>query len=130
MHNAQSKWIEEIRRIGGVDTKKCMKCGKCSASCPAYAKMDVPPHRFVALADGGHARAMMDSQAVWNCLSCFTCVERCPRGVEPARIIEAARLCLIRQQGRNHIQPEEIPALLDDDLPQQALVSAFRKYAK
>lgn len=32
---------DEIRAIAGVDTRKCMKCGKCSASCPAYNEMDI-----------------------------------------------------------------------------------------
>ena len=35
---------DEIRAIAGVDTRKCMKCGKCSASCPAYNEMDIRPH--------------------------------------------------------------------------------------
>ena len=67
---------------------------------------------------------------IYTCLSCFACVERCPRNVEPAKLIEAVRLAVIRQQGMNHLAPEQIPALLDDELPQQAITSAFRKYRK
>ena len=37
---------------------------------------------------------------------------------------------VVRQQGQNHLKANEIPALLDNDLPQQALVTAFRKYTK
>ncbi|WP_330420856.1 MULTISPECIES: 4Fe-4S dicluster domain-containing protein [unclassified Blautia] len=37
---------DEIRAIAGVDTRKCMKCGKCSASCPAYNEMDIRPHQL------------------------------------------------------------------------------------
>ena len=65
-----------------------------------------------------------------QCLSCFACVERCPRGVEPANIIEAVRLIKIRKQNANHLHAEQIPEMLDEDLPQQAIVSAFRKYKK
>ena len=50
--------------------------------------------------------------------------------MEPARLIEAVRLAVIRQQDKNHLKPEQIPALLDEDLPQQAITSAFRKYRK
>ena len=64
------------------------------------------------------------------CLSCFACVERCPRSVEPAKLIEAVRLAVIRAQGGNHLKPQDVPDKLDDDLPQQAIVSAFRKYSK
>ena len=44
--------------------------------------------------------------------------------------MEALRLMVIRKQGENHLTPDDIPAQLDDDIPQQALVSALRKYSK
>ena len=58
------------------------------------------------------------------------CVDRCPRGVEPAKLVEAVRLEVIRQQGANHLKADDIPNLLDEDIPQQAIVSALRKYSK
>ena len=64
------------------------------------------------------------------CLSCFACVERCPRGVEPAKLIEGIRLAMIRQKDANHMTMNDIPALLDSEMPQQAITSALRKYAK
>ena len=72
----------------------------------------------------------MASRGIYMCLSCFACVERCPRNVEPAKLIEAVRLAVIRQQGKDHLKPEQIPQILDPDLPQQAITSAFRKYKK
>ena len=39
-------------------------------------------------------------------------------------------LSVIRQKGENYLSPDEIPALLDDETPQQLLMSAFRKYRK
>ena len=72
---------DEIRAIAGVDTRKCMKCGKCSASCPAYNEMDIRPHQFVSYVQNGDVEALMNSKSIWKCLSCFACVERCPRAV-------------------------------------------------
>ena len=72
----------------------------------------------------------MRSKSIYQCLSCFACVDRCPRGVEPARLVEALRLAVIRQKGMNRLTPDDIPALLDDEMPQQAVVSALRKDAK
>ena len=37
---------------------------------------------------------------------------------------------VIRKQGQNHLKPNQIPGMLDEELPQQAIVTAFRKYAK
>ena len=121
---------EEIVRMSGVNPKKCMRCGKCSATCPAYDEMEYHPHQFVNMVESGDIEALMNSKSIYKCLSCFACIDRCPRGVEPAKLVEAVRLSVIRQQGANHLTPDMIPAMLDEDLPQQAIVSAFRKYTK
>ena len=122
--------IDTIKRISGVNPRKCMKCGKCTASCPAYDEMEYHPHQFVDMVENGRIDDLMASRGIYMCLSCFACVERCPRSVEPAKLIEAVRLAVIRQQGKDHLKPEQIPGLLNDDLPQQAIASAFRKYRK
>ncbi|MBR6549227.1 MAG: 4Fe-4S dicluster domain-containing protein [Clostridia bacterium] len=121
---------EIVIETAGINPRKCMKCGKCSGACPAYDEMEYHPHQFVSMVEAGKIEELMNSEAIYMCLSCFACVERCPRGVEPASFIEAARLALIRQSGKNHLKAEEIPAKLNDKLPQQAIVSAFRKYSK
>ncbi len=120
----------EILYSGGVNVKKCMKCGKCSATCPAYDEMEYHPHQFIDMVDRGELDPLMNSDSIYQCLTCFACMERCPRGVEPAKLIEAVRLAVVRQQGKNHLKPDAIPDLLDDNLPQQAIVSALRKYNK
>ena len=93
---------EQILRTSGVNVLKCMRCGKCSATCPSYDEMEYHPHQFVYMVEKG----------------------------EPAKVVEAVRLQVIRQQGMNHLTPDDIPALLDEDLPQQAIVTAMRKYSK
>lgn len=121
---------DTIKRISGVNPRKCMKCGKCTASCPAYDEMEYHPHQFVDMVESGRIEELMNSRGIYMCLSCFACVERCPRSVEPAKLIEAVRLAVIRQQGGDHLKPEQIPGLLDEEMPQQAITSAFRKYRK
>ena len=121
---------EEVIRISGANPSKCMKCGKCSATCPAYDEMEYHPHQFVSMIENGDIEPLLASKSLYQCLTCFACVERCPRGVEPAKLIEAVRLMAVRKQGNNHMTPDMVPALLDEELPQQAIVSAFRKYTK
>ena len=121
---------EQIKRISGVNPLKCMKCGKCSASCPSFNEMDIKPHQFVTYVINDDVDALANSQSAWKCLSCFACIERCPRGVKPGKLIDAARQMLIRQRGQEGLSPDEIPALLDDEIPQQLLMSAFRKYRR
>ena len=122
--------LDTIMSISGVNPRKCMRCGKCSGACPAYDEMEYHPHQFVSMVENGRIEELMCSRGIYTCLSCFACVERCPRNVEPAKLIEAVRLAVIRQQGSNHLTPEQIPALLDTDMPQQAIISAFRKYKR
>ncbi len=121
---------EQILRSSGVNPRKCMKCGKCSGTCPAYDEMEWHPHQFVQMVTDGDIEPLLKSDSIYKCLTCFACVDRCPRSVEPAKLVEAVRLSVIREQGANHMKPDDIPAMLDEDIPQQLIVSALRKYAK
>ena len=121
---------EQVLRSSGVNVLKCMRCGKCSGTCPSYDEMEYHPHQFVYVVEKGDIETLMKSESIYKCLTCFACVDRCPRGVQPAKVVEAVRLAAIRQQDGNHLSPDQIPSLLDEDLPQQAIVTAMRKYAK
>lgn len=123
--------VEKIKEISGVNPYKCMKCGKCSASCPSFTEMDIKPHQFVSCVLNNDVEALMNAKSLWKCLSCFACVERCPRDVKPGELIDAARQMVVRQRDRDYLLADEIPELLDDtELPQQLLVSAFRRYRR
>ncbi|MDO4522938.1 MAG: 4Fe-4S dicluster domain-containing protein [Eubacteriales bacterium] len=128
--NAAKNQAELIREISGVHPLKCMKCGKCSAVCPAFDEMDIKPHQFVSYVQSGEIEALAASVSLGKCLSCFACVERCPRDVKPGKLIDAARQLVIRQRGNSYLSADEIPQLLDDEMPQQLLVSAFRRYRR
>ena len=125
-----SNQVELIKEISGVNPLKCMKCGKCSASCPSYNEMDIKPHQFVSYVQNGDVEALVNSKSITKCLSCFACIERCPRNVQPGKLIDAARQLVIRQRGQSCLSPDEIPGLLDEETPQQLLMSAFRKYRR
>ena len=124
------KNIEIIKEISGSDPYKCMRCGKCTASCPAYSEMDIKPHQFASYIIRGDLEELIDSKAAWKCISCFACIERCPRDVQPGKLVDATRQIVARQRGGDYLQPEEVPELLAEDLPQQLLVSAFRRYRR
>ena len=128
--NDNKKQAEKIKEISGANPLKCMKCGKCSASCPAFDEMDIKPHQFVSYVLRDDIESLVQSKSLWKCLSCFACVERCPRDVKPGKLIDAARQLVEREKGGNYLTADEIPSLLDPELPQQLLVSAFRRYRR
>ena len=130
MNNNVEKQVEQIREISGINPYKCMKCGKCSASCFAYEEMDIKPHQFASYIVNGQIEALVNSKSLWKCLSCFACIERCPRDVAPGKLIDAARQLVVRQRGGDYLTANEIPEHLDPELPQQLLVSAFRRYKR
>ena len=130
MENNVEMLTQTALRISGVNPRKCMKCGKCSGTCPNYDKMEYHPHQFVAMVENGEIEKLMASESIYMCLSCMACVGRCPRGVEPGKLVEAVRLMQIRQQGADHKGPRDIPAFADEHVPQQLLMRAMRKYRK
>ena len=44
--------------------------------------------------------------------------------------LDASDPRVIKYKGQNYLTPDEIPELLDPELPQQLLVSAFRRYRR
>ena len=129
MSTAKSR-ASQVKEISGTNPLKCMKCGKCSASCPSFNEMDIKPHQFVSYVVNEDIEALVKSESLWKCLSCFACIERCHRDVKPGKIIDAARQLVVRERGKDYLSPDEIPELLDEEIPQQLLVSAFRRYRR
>jgi Heterodisulfide reductase, subunit C len=125
-----AKIKDEILSVSGVNPRKCMCCGKCSGTCPSYDAMEYHPHEFVHMVETGDIEPLLTTKSLYTCLSCFACIERCPRQVEPAKLVEAVRMVVERQRGPQHLEAENVPGLIDGDMPQQAVVSAFRKYRK
>ena len=130
MNSKTERQKEQILHMSGVNPRLCMRCGKCSGTCPSYDEMEYHPHQFVYMVETGDIEPLLHSESLYKCLSCFACVDRCPRNVEPAKLVEAVRLLVLREKGGNRLSPDDISSRIDDNMPQQALMSALRKYSK
>lgn len=127
--------LDEVRITSAVNPRKCMVCGKCTAACPGYAdgvQMQWSPHQFVQMFNDGDIEPLLSSPLLYRCMSCMACLERCPRQVEPARVVAAVRIAAERRRGTDgSISMEDMMLAAETScVPQQALVSAFRKYRK
>ena len=60
---------EAIMEISGVNPRLCMKCGKCSGTCPAYDEMEYHPHQFVSMVENGQIEPLLASKSLYTCLS-------------------------------------------------------------
>jgi len=83
--------------------------------------MDLLPHQVVRYLQLG-LDDVFDSNSHWLCATCFSCETQCPRGIDVSKILEALRNIELRKDSRE-LRVEQ----LSKQIPQQGLVSAFRK---
>ena len=64
---------EKIKEISGTNPLKCMKCGKCSATCPSFDEMDIKPHQFVSYVINENIEALVNSASFGNAFPVLLC---------------------------------------------------------
>ena len=121
-------FVQQVEEISGQDLLSCNQCGKCSAGCPVVAAMDLLPSQVIRMAQLG-MEDVLESNTIWICASCLTCVTRCPKGVDLPRLMEALRQTALRQ-GVAELDLSALPPELVREVPQLAIVGGFRKYMK
>jgi len=65
--------------------------GKCTAGCPVAYEMFYPVHAMVRLVQLGRKDDALRSRSQWVCVACETCSTRCPKDVDPARLMTVLR---------------------------------------
>ncbi len=112
-----------ISELSENNVFSCYQCGRCSAGCPSAGSMDLLPNQVMNLLQLGKVDKVLSSKTIWVCAACFTCSVRCPKGIDIARVMEAARVLVLRE----NIDYTKIPPPEVETLPAIALVSNFRK---
>jgi heterodisulfide reductase subunit C len=125
----QRKFIKRIEELSGTNIFECYQCGRCSAGCPVASEMDLLPNQVIRLIQMGLEDEVVNSKTLFLCATCFTCQSRCPKGIDMARVMEAVRH-ILEPKGKDGFGPGEVPPELANELPQQVLVSLFRKFSK
>jgi len=76
----------------------CIQCGRCSSGCPvARLTNDHNPRRLMEMIILGLKKDVLPTQLPWYCLSCFTCLDRCPQGGDVGDVMFAIRNLAVRQ---------------------------------
>jgi heterodisulfide reductase subunit C len=123
-----SAFKAQIEKISGQKLLACYQCGKCSAGCPMAAHMDVLPNQMIRMAQLGMRKQLLETKAIWMCVSCLTCNSRCPKGIKIAEVFEALRKAAMGGCERNdHLQIMELSPEARSVLPPIATISAMRK---
>lgn len=92
-------FLDQVLAEGGENAAiaACMQCGTCSGGCTNADLMDLLPRSLVLMVQRGEWEKVLNSNSLWLCTSCQICTSRCPRGVQPADVIEAVKAIAIRQ---------------------------------
>ena len=89
--------------------------------------VDLLPSHIIRFAQLGLEDALLSSNAIWLCVSCFTCNTRCPKGVKIADVIEAVRRVRLRAR-QDHLDVRELEAEALAEIPPIALLGSMRKF--
>ncbi|MEA1964735.1 MAG: 4Fe-4S dicluster domain-containing protein [Candidatus Aerophobetes bacterium] len=126
--DTKSKFLAKVEELSGENIYACYQCGKCSAGCPSISEMDISPSEIIRLVQLGEEKEVLNSKTIWVCASCFTCVTRCPKGVDLAKIMESLRQISLRKNV-DYVNPLSIPKDVLSQVPQIALISCLRKFS-
>jgi len=96
--------VEELDAIKKLDFNMCMQCGECTGSCPVFSKSELNPRRLMLeIAYAINPLTMYpplnirEKSEVWDCTTCRTCSNRCPRDVNPMDVLVGLRGFLIEE---------------------------------
>jgi Fe-S oxidoreductase len=82
---------------------RCIQCGRCTSGCPVSINSDLNVRRLLnEILLQPELILSPEASELWQCTTCMTCTQRCPKGIKPLDVIIAVRGQLI-ESGR--IQP-------------------------
>ena len=85
-------FLEEVNAgIDGVPIQRCYHCRKCTAGCPLAFAMEYSLDKVVRMIQMERRREVLKSDTIWLCVSCETCITRCPNEVDIARMMDVLR---------------------------------------
>ncbi|HQE93600.1 MAG TPA: 4Fe-4S dicluster domain-containing protein [Anaerolineae bacterium] len=105
MTSEMHPFLTEVLALrGGKDVLECYQCGTCSASCPALPDMVHGPRRIMYMIQNGMEQEVLSSPDIWRCVSCYSCMNRCPRGIEITVLFAELRRLAIQ---KGYVQDKE-----------------------
>ncbi|MHB8204990.1 MAG: 4Fe-4S dicluster domain-containing protein [Desulfomonilaceae bacterium] len=71
-------FLRQVIDKSGQNLLECLQCGKCSGSCPVASENVPGPRQLVAEILSGLKDEALNNPLWWYCVSCGTCMTRCP----------------------------------------------------
>lgn len=125
--SVRGEFVHQVETISGQSLLACNQCGKCSAGCPVAFSMDILPSQVIRMGQLGF-EDVLETQTIWTCAACLTCVSRCPKGIDLPRVMEAMRQIKMLKSG-NQLETTQLSQEMVGEVPQMAIIGGFRKYS-
>ncbi|MDO8886267.1 4Fe-4S dicluster domain-containing protein [Candidatus Oleimmundimicrobium sp.] len=90
-------FAEQIKNECGENVYSCYQCKKCTLGCPTAYAMRYKPHQLIEAIQLGQKDLVLKDQSIWLCLSCQTCMARCPQNLDFVKVADAARIIAQRE---------------------------------
>lgn len=99
MSSLDAYFMEEVANTPrGRGVLTCIQCGRCTSSCPvARVVQEHNPRKLMEMIILGLRSDVLLGTLPWHCLSCFTCLDRCPQGGDVGEAMFAIRNLAVRQ---------------------------------
>ncbi len=83
---------EVANHPGGEQIKVCFSCGTCTAGCPV-SEVDerFSPRKIIRQVLLGQREAVLSSEVLWYCETCYACSAYCPQDVKFGDVMRALR---------------------------------------
>lgn len=90
-------FAREVVDAGAETLNLCFQCGTCTGSCPSGKISAFRTRKLIRRAQLGLREDVLPSDELWFCTTCYTCFERCPRGVDVPNILFVLRNMAVRE---------------------------------
>ncbi|MFH1328702.1 MAG: CoB--CoM heterodisulfide reductase subunit C [Candidatus Bathyarchaeota archaeon] len=109
--------------------RACMQCGTCVASCPSGRRTAWRIRQIFLKTQRGLRDEILSDPELWNCTTCYTCQERCPREVKTTDIIRVIRNLAVHEgfMTKNHVMICDILFKQGHAVPVNDKIKAYRK---
>jgi len=71
--------------------KKCYQCARCSGVCQISKVQKFTPSRIIQMILEGFEDEIIESGVLWECLTCNSCLQKCPKDINFADIARILR---------------------------------------
>ncbi|MGP3666908.1 MAG: CoB--CoM heterodisulfide reductase subunit C [Candidatus Bathyarchaeota archaeon] len=90
--------------------RACMQCGTCVGGCPSGRRTAWRIREIFGKVLAGFEDEALKDENLWQCTTCYTCQERCPRKVMTTDIVRVLRNIAVEKgyMNKNHLRVCEL----------------------